>query len=133
MKFQWPCSNMPRPATGLSAPLELRQLRYFVKIVEEGSMSRAALELCVAQSALSLQIATLETRLRQKLLMHRSTGVEPTAAGKALYRHAVAILRQVERLLTMLPRRKRSPAWAGVYRIAYRCLRIDLRTRKSVE
>jgi len=77
--------------------LDLRQLKYFVKIVEQRSMSRASVELHVAQSALSAQIATLETRTRQKLLVRRSTGVFPTEAGQALYKHAVAILRQVER------------------------------------
>jgi LysR family nitrogen assimilation transcriptional regulator len=77
--------------------LDLRQLKYFVKIVEQRSMSRASVELHVAQSALSAQIATLETRTRQKLLVRRSTGVFPTEAGLALYKHAVAILRQVER------------------------------------
>lgn len=77
--------------------MDLRQLKYFVKIVEQRSMSRASVELHVAQSALSSQIASLETRLRQKLLVRRSTGVFPTEAGQALYKHAVAILRQVER------------------------------------
>ena len=77
--------------------MDLRQLKYFVKIVEQRSMSRASVELNVAQSALSLQISTLETRLRQKLLIRRSTGVSPTQAGQTLYKHAVAILRQVER------------------------------------
>lgn len=77
--------------------MDLRQLRYFVKIVEQRSMSRASAELNVAQSALSLQISTLETRLRQKLLIRRSTGVSPTEAGQTRYKHAVAILRQVER------------------------------------
>jgi DNA-binding transcriptional LysR family regulator len=77
--------------------MDLRQLKYFVKIVEQRSMSRASVELHVAQSALSLQMATLETRLNQKLLVRRSTGVFPTEAGQALYKHAVAILRQVER------------------------------------
>jgi DNA-binding transcriptional LysR family regulator len=77
--------------------MDLRQLKYFVKIVEQRSMSRASVELNVAQSALSLQISTLETRLRQKLLIRRSTGVSPTPAGQTLYKHAVAILRQVER------------------------------------
>ena len=77
--------------------MDLRQLKYFVKIVEQGSMSRASVELCVAQSALSLQVSNLEGRLRQKLLARRSTGVYPTEAGQALYRHAAAILRQVER------------------------------------
>lgn len=51
----------------------------------------------MAQSALSLQISNLETRLHQKLLIRRSTGVFPTKAGQTLYNHAVAILRQVER------------------------------------
>lgn len=77
--------------------MDLRQLKYFVKIVEQRSISRASVELHVAQSALSLQIANLETRLRQKLLIRRSTGVSPTAAGQTLYNHAVAILRQVDR------------------------------------
>lgn len=77
--------------------MDLRQLKYFVKIVEQRSMSRASVELNVAQSALSLQVSTLETRLRQKLLVRRSTGVSPTEAGQTLYKHAVAILRQVER------------------------------------
>lgn len=77
--------------------MDLRQLKYFVKIVEQRSMSRASVELHVAQSALSAQIATLETRTHQKLLVRRSTGVFPTEAGQALYKHAVAILRQVER------------------------------------
>ncbi len=77
--------------------MDLRQLKYFVKIVEQRSMSRASVELHVAQSALSAQIATLETRMSQKLLVRRSTGVFPTEAGQALYKHAVAILRQVER------------------------------------
>ncbi|MBL6081879.1 LysR family transcriptional regulator [Belnapia sp. T18] len=77
--------------------MDLRQLRYFVRIVEQRSMSRASIELGVAQLALSLQIAMLETRLHRKLLRRRSTGVFPTEAGQALYRHAVAILRQVKR------------------------------------
>lgn len=77
--------------------MELRQLKYFVKVVEQRSISRASVELHVAQSALSAQIAGLETQLRQKLLIRRSTGVFPTEAGQALYNHGVAILRQVER------------------------------------
>jgi LysR family nitrogen assimilation transcriptional regulator len=77
--------------------MDLRQLKYFAKIVEQRSMSRASVELHVAQSALSLQISNLETRLQQKLLIRRSTGVFPTKAGQTLYNHAVAILRQVER------------------------------------
>jgi len=49
------------PAVPKEPDLDLRQLKYFVKIVEQRSMSRASVELHVAQSALSAQIATLET------------------------------------------------------------------------
>lgn len=77
--------------------MNLRQLKYFVKIVEQRSISRASVELHIAQSALSLQISSLETRMGHKLLVRSSTGVSPTVAGQTLYRHAVAILRQVER------------------------------------
>ena len=52
--------------------MELRQLRYFVRIVELGSMGRAALDLDMVQSALSQQISRLESELStRKCLRHR--------------------------------------------------------------
>ena len=48
--------------------MELRQLRYFVRIVELGSMSRAATDLDLVQSALSQQITRLESELATRLL-----------------------------------------------------------------
>jgi DNA-binding transcriptional LysR family regulator len=53
--------------------MELRQLRYFVKICELGSMGRAALELEVATSALSQQISRLESELSKHGLTPQST------------------------------------------------------------
>ncbi|MDM0018777.1 LysR substrate-binding domain-containing protein [Variovorax saccharolyticus] len=73
-------------------------MRYFVKIVEAGSFSRAAATIFVAQPALSQQIAELEDELGVSLLHRSARGVRPTAAGEALYREAVAILRQIEKL-----------------------------------
>ncbi|MDM0035810.1 LysR substrate-binding domain-containing protein [Variovorax sp. J22P271] len=73
-------------------------MRYFVKIVEAGSFSRAATTIFVAQPALSQQIAELEEELGVSLLHRSARGVRPTAAGDALYREAVAILRQIEKL-----------------------------------
>jgi len=61
--------------------MELRQLRYFVRVVELGSMSRAALELDLVQSALSQQISRLEGELATRLLQRSPQGVVPTAAG----------------------------------------------------
>ena len=76
--------------------MDLRQLRYFVGIVEAGSVSRAAAHLHVAQSALSQHLARLEAELGTALILRGQSGVTPTPAGQTLYRHACAILRQVE-------------------------------------
>jgi LysR family transcriptional regulator, nitrogen assimilation regulatory protein len=78
--------------------MQLRHLRYFVKIVEAGSFSRAAATIHVAQPALSQQIAELEEQLGLSLLQRNARGVRPTAAGDVLYREASSILRQMEQL-----------------------------------
>ena len=76
--------------------MELRQLRYFVRIVERGSISRAALDLDLAQSALSQQISRLEGELCTRLLQRSSKGVVPTEAGLAFFREAQLTLRHAE-------------------------------------
>ncbi len=78
--------------------MQFRHLRYFVKIVEAGSFSRAAAIIHVAQPALSQQIAELEEKLGVILLQRSARGVRPTAAGEVLYREASVILRQMEQL-----------------------------------
>lgn len=74
----------------------LKQIRFFVAAVDWGSLSRAASHLNVAQPALSQQIAQLEDGLGGELLSRTARGVHPTEAGDRFYRHARAILRQVE-------------------------------------
>lgn len=76
--------------------MNLRRLKYFVKIVDIGSLTQAADVLHIAQPALSQQIATLEGEFRQQLLVRTKRGVTPTEAGQVLYRHAQIILRQFE-------------------------------------
>lgn len=76
--------------------MNLRRLKYFVKIVDVGSLTQAADILHIAQPALSQQLATLEGEVRQHLLVRTKRGVIPTEAGKVLYRHAQLILRQCE-------------------------------------
>src|SRR5215469_4456997 len=78
--------------------MQFRQLRYFVKIVEAGSLSRAASIVHVAQPALSQQVAELEERLGVALLQRSARGVRPTAAGEILYKEAAAILHQLDQL-----------------------------------
>lgn len=75
--------------------MEFRQLRYFVAIVDHGSLSRAALVLHVAQPALTQQLRQLEDELGVQLLHRSAQGVLSTDAGKVFYEHALAILKQV--------------------------------------
>ncbi len=75
--------------------MELRQLRYFVAIVDHGSLSRAAVVLHVAQPALTQQLRQLEEELGARLLHRSAQGVLCTDAGKVFYEHAQAILKQV--------------------------------------
>ena len=79
--------------------MELRQLRYFVRIVELGSMSRAALDLDMVQSALSQQITRLEGELSTRLLHRTPRGVAPTEAGAAFFCEAQLTLRHAEQAM----------------------------------
>jgi DNA-binding transcriptional LysR family regulator len=76
--------------------MDLRHLRYFVAVVDEGQFVRAAAELHVAQSALSQQIRDLERELGAQLLNRDRRGVTPTTAGVVLLGHARALLERAE-------------------------------------
>jgi LysR family nitrogen assimilation transcriptional regulator len=75
--------------------MELRQLRYFKSILEHGSFGRAAEQLFIAQSALSMQIKKLEEELGCRLLVRSAQGVTLTPSGQKLLGHANLILSQV--------------------------------------
>ena len=68
--------------------MELRQLRYFVKVAETLNFSEAARILCVTQSTLSQQIKQLETELDTVLLRRSSHSVGLTEAGEELLPYA---------------------------------------------
>ena len=76
--------------------MELRQIRYFVRVLELGSISRAALDLELVQSALSQQISRLESELSTRLLQRTSKGVVATEAGMAFFREAQLTLRHAD-------------------------------------
>ena len=76
--------------------MELRQLRYFVRVVELGSISGAAQDLELVQSALSQQISRLESELSTRLLQRSPKGVTPTEAGLAFFHEAQLVLRHAE-------------------------------------
>lgn len=77
--------------------MELRQLRYFAKVVETGSLTAAADVLHVSQPALGMQIKKLEDELGVELLHRHSRGVAPTEAGRLMADHAAAIIGRAAR------------------------------------
>lgn len=89
--------------------MDLRQLRYFVTIVEMGSFSKAAHRLRVAQPALSQHVRNMELDLGVELLFRSSQGVLPTEAGETLVRHARLILSQMEAAVEAVRRGQAEP------------------------
>src|SRR6187399_984806 len=77
--------------------MDLKQLEYFVRVVDLGGFSRAARVMGVAQPAISRQVRGLEVELRQNLLLRNGRGAVPTEAGKRMLLHARGILQQIER------------------------------------
>jgi LysR family hca operon transcriptional activator len=77
--------------------MELRHLRYFVAVAEEGSLTNAAeRRLHTAQPSLSRQMRDLELEVGVKLLERGARGIELTAAGRTFLDHARLALLQVE-------------------------------------
>jgi LysR family transcriptional regulator, nitrogen assimilation regulatory protein len=78
--------------------VDVRQLRYFLGVVEARSLNKASLLLHIAQPALSSQIRNLEYELGVKLLHRHARGVAPTEAGERLAKHADQVLRDLDRM-----------------------------------
>ena len=76
--------------------MEIKQLRYFLKIAEKGSLAAAAEALGIAQPSLSVQVKSLETRLGTELLVRSTRGVVLTRAGEILLDRSQEILAAVE-------------------------------------
>lgn len=73
--------------------MELRHIRYFLAVAEEGSLNRAAQRLMLSQPTLSRQIHDLERMLGQRLVERGPHGVVLTSAGEALVHHGQQLLR----------------------------------------
>jgi DNA-binding transcriptional LysR family regulator len=79
--------------------MDTRQLQAFCAVVEKKSFSQAADQLGVTQPAISLQVRALEDRVGQTLLDRSGRRVEPTEAGRRLYRSAQRMLALEEQLM----------------------------------
>jgi len=76
--------------------MDIRQLRYFVTVADEGQITRAAKKLNMAQPPLSHQLKLIEEQLGTTLFFRNSRSVELTEAGWLLYQRAVSILHQMD-------------------------------------
>lgn len=90
--------------------MDLRQLRYFAKVVELKSFTAAAEALNVSQPALGMQIRKLEDEVGVALLVRHSRGAYPTEAGQVLAEHADVVLRRIEVATDELQRFRQEPS-----------------------
>lgn len=88
--------------------MELKQLRYFVRVAELGGFGRAAADLGLATSALSQQVSRLEGELATRLFSRTSAGVVLTDAGLAFMRQAQLVLRQADAAVQAAQQRRLS-------------------------
>ncbi|CAN7535048.1 LysR family transcriptional regulator [Bosea sp. LjRoot237] len=90
--------------------MDLRQLRYFTAIVEQGSFSKAAVKLRVAQPALSQHLRHMEDELGVALLHRGTRGVQATEAGERLLTKARIILAEFAELRDSVRGEQAAPA-----------------------
>lgn len=97
--------------------MEIRHLKYFIKVAEELNFSRAAEKLFISQPPLSRQIKELEDELGSRLFNRSNKKVELTNAGKYFKHEADLILMQLEK--AAIQTKKISDNISGEFRIAY--------------
>jgi len=85
-------------------PMELRHLRYFVAVVDAGSLTAAAEVLHLSQPPLSVAVSKLESELGVRLLHRTPRGVEPTSAGRYLLDAASRVLGEIDDMVSTLGR-----------------------------
>ena len=76
----------------------LKQLKYFISIIEKGNFTEAAEENYISQSAISQQIQSLENELGYKLLIREKRTFTLTPAGKYIYNQSKNILENIENM-----------------------------------
>src|ERR1700760_1898830 len=97
--------------------IDLRHLRLFVAVAEEGHITRAAERLGMQQPPLSQQIKALERELDVQLFRRKPRGVELTDAGHVFFREACAMLAHLDHAREMARRTARGEQ--GAFSVGY--------------
>ena len=97
--------------------MEIKQLKYFIEVAKKEHLSDAALELDVAQSAVSRQISQLERELQVTLFKRSGRNIYLTDEGKQLLTHATQMLDQIDTTVRLF--REQSQANHYKIRIGY--------------
>lgn len=82
--------------------MDIRQIRTFVALYEEGRVTRAALRLHVVQPAISQQIKRLETSYGVQLFKRESQSLIPNSLAHEFYRHCIRVLAELDKAHTLL-------------------------------
>lgn len=90
--------------------MDIKHLRYFVAMAEAGSLMKASERLHIAQPALSVHLANLETELGVKLVERSNRGIELTEEGHELYERATRLLAYHSEAILSLKKTRSKPA-----------------------
>ncbi len=97
--------------------VDVRQLRYFVSVVEKGSFTRASEALGITQPSLGFQIRKIEEELKVQVLVRNSRGVQLTEPGRILYergKRIIADMDDLRRSLSDLSEEPHGPVSLGI-------------------
>ena len=83
--------------------MDFRQVKYFIAIAEQGSLSAASEVIHIAQPALSTQISNLEDELHVMLFSRHGRGMTLTPAGKIFLKHAYRIRDEIAAAKSAVP------------------------------
>jgi DNA-binding transcriptional LysR family regulator len=82
--------------------ISVDQMKYFIEIVEQGSLNKAAQHLYISQPALTKQLGILEKSMKCKLLIRTSSGIKLTALGRYFYERSTSIISMINETINKI-------------------------------